>query len=81
MADAIVCDPNFKDCAYGVCGEWHTTAVELVRPMTTNSIAFIQWSTEVSQDERKSTLTVKKELLTEDFVNISSHSGCKTGLT
>ncbi|KAL7407295.1 hypothetical protein ABVT39_006367 [Epinephelus coioides] len=68
IADTIVCDPNLKNCVYGVCGECSITAVQLVRPTTADSIAVTQWSTEVNKDdEKKSTVTVKKEvMLTED---------------
>lgn len=67
MVDTIVCDPNVKDCAYGVCGECQLTAVPLVRPVTTDPIGLTQWSTEVNKDETMSVVTVKKEMmLTED---------------
>lgn len=32
MANSIVCDPNLKDCVYGVCGECSLNAVPLGRP-------------------------------------------------
>lgn len=63
MPDAIVCDPNLKDCANDVCGECQMTAVSLVRPLTTDSTAFTQWSTETNNNEKNSVVTVKKEIM------------------
>ena len=54
---------------YGVCGECQLTAVPLVRPATSNPVSLIQWSTEVSKDDKPSVVTIKKEImLPEDEV-------------
>lgn len=60
MADTIVCNSSEKDCAYGVCAECQSTTVPLVRPATTDQLPQMQWSTEVSNDESMSMVTIRK---------------------
>ncbi|KAK5622689.1 hypothetical protein CRENBAI_026102 [Crenichthys baileyi] len=64
LADAIVCNLDSKACAYGECDACSTTAVSTLRHAPNNMITFFQWATETSTsgEEKKSIITVKKEL-------------------
>ncbi|XP_058628850.1 uncharacterized protein LOC131538763 isoform X2 [Onychostoma macrolepis] len=71
LADATVCNPDSKACAYGECVSCCSTAVTMARPASNNAISLNQRSTETStsNEEKAAIITVKKELTkTEDEV-------------
>ena len=70
IADATLCNPGAKACAYGECEVCHSTPATMMKLPSTNEIAITQWSTEstkTNEDEKRAMITVKKErALTEE---------------